>query len=144
MDSGEPLLHVWLIADGGDGSSFLADIRRMLEAIAARDGLTLIPPPALPVPLAPEQHFLASVHAPSAKLLGEAGIHRAQIVPHDSAAGRVSTSAVGVEFVSSGAAPTLGKLEAPILKTYNYIQHLVSRHDTQERLPLEDVLSALV
>ena len=114
----------------------------MLEAIAARLGVVLSP--AATPPSETQGHVFAWVSSPPVKLLAEAGIHRAQIVPRNSQIGRIFTSTVGVEFLVPGTVPTSGNPDVPVLKTYNYVQRRVTRHATQERLDLDAVLSGSV
>jgi hypothetical protein len=102
MNVDDRLLHVWLFADGGDGLSFQADVQRMLDAIATRHGGILEPADAPPFLSGPEGHSFASVRRPPPKLLDDAGIHRAQMIPHGSHIGRIFTSAVGVESLTHG------------------------------------------
>jgi protein subunit release factor A len=141
-DETEPLLHIWLVADEGDGRVFMADIRKMLRHLAQRDGvvLTAVPGPVSSQPLA--DHVFERVSGLLGPgLLGELGVHRAQVVPQDSVSGRVATSAVAVEFVPPGGTPGTARPAGQVLKTYNYVLRRVTRHATGQRLPLDAVLS---
>jgi len=66
----------------------------------------------------------------------ELGRQRAQIVPAASTTGRGMTSHISVvelPFVPDG--------PQPIVKTYSYMLRRVTRHETGERHPLEQVLA---
>jgi protein subunit release factor A len=138
----EPLLHIWLVADEGDGRTFMADIHQMLRRLAERDGvvLTAVAEP-IPSHALPDHVFERASGGVGPSLLGEMGIHRAQLVPEASLSGRIATSAVGVELVSPGGTPSIGRPAGHVLKTYNYVLRRVTRHATGQRLPLDAVLS---
>lgn len=142
MEQRQGLLHIWLIEDAGDGVLFLADIERMFFSVASRYGDTLLGSPNSNGHEASSGRFFA-VTADDCwrRLMLEVGIHRAQLVPRDSESGRIATSHVGVELLDPGSRPATGKPSKPIVKTYNYVQRMVTQHSTGERVALDAVIS---
>jgi protein subunit release factor A len=132
--------RVWVIEGSDDTASFLADICRMLVALAGRSDARI--GPFQRVAGAPVPEFRAELGAGLPPVLdSELGIHRAQRVPHASALGRVETSLVGVELISSSGHPVLQAPDRPILKTYNYPLRVVVDHSSGARLSLDEVLA---
>jgi protein subunit release factor A len=127
------VLRVAVVGEDPAGAGFLADICRMLEAVARRRGCQL--------------HFRAvsstesRATVPSASrhvLDSEAGIHRAQVAEADSPTGRISTIKVAVD--ASEGAPAAAANAEPI-RTYNYPMRRCTVHATGETLSLDVVLS---
>jgi protein subunit release factor A len=138
----QPLLHVWLVADEGDGRVFMADVHQMLRRVAQREGVGCTSATAPTASLAPSDHVFDRVSGElGPALLGEIGIHRAQVVPQGSLTGLIATSFVGVEVVPPGSTPSTGRPVGHVLKTYNYVLRRVTRHATGNVSSLDAVLS---
>jgi protein subunit release factor A len=140
--SNEPrTLHAWLIQGGVDGFRFLADVWQMLGRLTARGGGTLA---NLSFAGTDENRgYLAVVSGKEAEalLLLEVGVHRAQTLPQGVGSGRIETSLVGVELLSNHASPAVGRPATPVLKTYNYVQGIVTHHPSRRTVPLSTMLT---
>jgi hypothetical protein len=133
------VLHAWLITDEGEGDLFLADVWRMLQRVAGRDGCTL----QAVANAASQQRgssIIARLTGRPSKLVAEVGIHRAQRVPSGDAIGRITTSLVGVEILPLEASPSSGRPSGGVLKTYNYVGGSVIRHASGAKGLLADGL----
>ena len=138
-----PLLHVWLAVDQGDGARFMTDIEQMLVAVATRQDVQIshVAPPSM-WPASPQHVFLRVLRGSAAVFLAELGMHRGQLIPHDSTIGRVFTSTVGVEVLEAGATPSTGKPGGAVaIKTYNYVQRRATRHSTGRTVSLDAMLA---
>jgi protein subunit release factor A len=136
------ILHAWLIQGDRDGASFLADVWQMLGRVAARGGGTLDAMPAETTQPDQRREYLAVVSGTQAEalLLLEVGVHRAQSVPAAPISGRIETSLVGVELLSKQASPATARPETPVLKTYSYVQGIVTHHPSGRTVPLSTML----
>src|SRR5215470_10215411 len=128
-------IRIALFDDNGEGDRFFLDVCGMLEALAQRADAPLTLVSEQPAGSPPGRTYCCDGALPTL-LSRELGRHRAQIVPAASITGRVMTSHVSVvelPFVPDG--PQL------IVKTYSYMLRRVTRHETGERHPLEQVLA---
>ncbi len=118
-----------LLDEHPEGQRFLDDICGMLTAIATKAGghLAFVTTPD-------GTRHASCTDGLAAILESEVGVHRAQVVPEAVPEGRIVTVEVAVEIGSQG--PT-----SSVVKTYNYPQGRVTRHETGERLNLAAVLA---
>ena len=137
-DAEQSDVRVALATDAGDGVRFYADVTSMLEELARRAGVRFELLEECGINGLPVRLYRCSGPLPD-RLLREVGIHRGQLVPAGGN-GRVMTSRVAVEVPSSPSASA----EPGVRKTYNYVYARVTRHDTGERLSLQDVLAGRV
>lgn len=128
-------LRVALVQDEGDGALFFRDVCSMLEHLAARAACELTV-----VSKADESGLSVRTYryrgALPPLLDREVGGHRGQFVPAGSV-GRVVTSRVEVDAPSA----TTRARDTAVIKTYQYFQSCVTRHETGARLSLGDVLA---
>jgi protein subunit release factor A len=134
-DTVSTYLRITLFDDNGEGERFFLDVCGMLEALAQRAGVPLTLVSEQPAGSPPARTYRCDEAIPTL-LLRELGCHRAQVVPATSNTGRVMTSQVSVV-----AFPVVPDDPQPIIKTYSYILRRVTRHQTGERLPLDQVLA---
>ena len=128
-------IRIALFDDNGEGDRFFLDVCGMLEALAQRADAPLTLVSEQPAGSPPGRTYCCDGALPTL-LSRELGRHRAQIVPAASTTGRVMTSHISVvelPFVPDG--------PQPIVKTYSYMLRRVTRHETGERHPLEQVLA---
>ena len=128
-------IRIALFDDNGEGDRFFLDVCGMLEALAQRADAPLTLVSEQPAGSPPGRTYRCDGALPTL-LSRELGRHRAQIVPAASITGRVMTphvSVVELPFVPDG--------PQPIVKTYSYMLRHVTRHETGERHPLEQVLA---
>jgi protein subunit release factor A len=134
--AGATFVEVHLQRNPGEAEFALGDVARVIEAVAAKHGVSLLGS-AVSLPGA-VRYRIESGSVSS--LAAELGRHRVQYVPRSCATGRVSTAEVLVSLQGEEW-ETTSSAGAPVVKTYNYILNRVTRHASGHVGTIQQALS---